>query len=226
MIFEIKQKVLLITKKFTPIELDAMNIPATQKYSLLKSNSLILFIILFSVLSSCQKEKVSETPKQLKINKIFTEQTHGDNATVYTNDSLFCIYLDDNNFKVWKNSLFEKDNKPFLPLIKENDSSKMFRIYKFQSELMKLDFKNHSNKAINWDTKDYQIRKNGEDYFLNKKGYSEIKLPIRHYESMDWITFNSMDINNDKVPELFIFNESYNDREDQEYGKMIVYEIK
>ncbi len=43
---------------------------------------------------------------------------------------------------------------------------------------------------------------------------------------MDWITFNSMDINNDKVSELFIFNESYNDREDQEYGKMVVYEIK
>jgi DNA-directed RNA polymerase beta' subunit len=203
-----------------------MNTVVSKRYFLPKSNSLVLFIILFFAISSCKKEKITETPQQLKINKIFTEQTYGDNARVYTNDSLFCIYLDDNNFKVWKNGFFVKDNKALLSLIKRNDSSKMFRTYKFQSELMNLDFKNYSNKAVTWDTKDYQIRKNGENYFLYKKGYSKIKLPIRHYESMDWITFNSMDINNDKIPELFIFNESYNDREDQEYGKMIVYEIK
>ncbi|MGN7708310.1 hypothetical protein [Chryseobacterium sp. 22543] len=162
----------------------------------------------------------------MKINEVFTEQTYGDNAKVYVNDSLFCIYVDDNNLKTWSNGVLLKDNKAILPLIKGNGSTKMFKTYKFQSELMNLDFKNYSNKTINWDTKDYQIRKKGKDYFLSKKGYSEIKLPIRHYESTDWITFNSMDINNDKVPELFIFNESYNDRDDKEYGKMIVYEIK
>lgn len=125
-----------------------------------------------------------------------------------------------------ENGFLLEDNTAILPLIKRNESTKMFKTYRFQSELMNLDFKNYSNKTINWDTKDYQIRKNGKDYFLSKKGYSEKKLLIRHYESTDWITFNSMDINNDKVPELFIFNESYNDRDDQEYGKMIVYEIK
>lgn len=203
-----------------------MNMAVSKRYFPLKSKNWSLFIILFSVLSSCQKEKVSEIPNQLKINEIFTQQTYGDNAKVYTNDSLFCIYIDDNNLKTWKNGLLLKDNKTILPLIKGNESKKMFKTFKFQSELMNLDFKKYSNKTVNWDTKDYQIRKKGKDYFLFKKGYSEIKLPIRHYESTDWITFNSMDINNDKVPELFIFNESYNDREDQEYGKMIVYEIK
>ena len=102
----------------------------------------------------------------------------------------------------------------------------MFRTYKFQSELMDLDFKNYPDKTVSRDTKDYHIRKKGEDYFLYKKGYSEIKLPVRHYESMDWITFNSMDINNDRIPELFIFNESYNSRQDNEYGTMTVYEIQ
>ncbi|MCW3160533.1 hypothetical protein OH806_04545 [Chryseobacterium sp. WLa1L2M3] len=208
------------------MKLSLMNTAVSKRYFPLKSKDWSLFIILFSVLSSCQKEKVSETPNQLKINEIFTEQTYGDNARVYTNDSLFCIYIDDNNFKIWKNGLLLKNNKAIPPLIKGNESKKMFKTFKFQSELMNLDFKKYSNKTINWDTKDYQIMKKDKDYFLSKQGYGEIKLPIRHYESTDWITFNSMDINNDKVPELFIFNESYNDREDQQYGKMIVYEIK
>jgi hypothetical protein len=203
-----------------------MSTMVSKRYFPLKSKNWILFIILFFVLYSCQKEKASNTPNQLKISEIFTEQTYGNDVSVYTNDSLFCIYIDDNNLKTWKNGLLLKNNKAIFPLIKGNGSTKIFKIYKFQSELMNLDFKNYSKKTLNWDTKDYQIRKKGKDYFLSKKGYSEIKLPIRHYESTDWITFNSMDINNDKVPELFIFNESYNDREDQEYGKMIVYEIK
>ena len=63
-------------------------------------------------------------------------------------------------------------------------------------------------------------------YFLTQSGYDEVMLPIKHYESMDWITFNSMDINDDKIPELFIFNESYNGKEDKEYGNMTAYEIK
>lgn len=185
-----------------------------------------LFIFLLFVLIGCKKENITELPKPLKINKLFTEQTYGDDSKVYTNDSLFCIYQDDTHLKVWKKGVFLNDNQDILPLIKKNDSTNMFRTYKFQSELMNLHFKKYSDKVVNRDTKDYQIRKKGEDYFLYKKGYNEIKLPVRHYESMDWITFNSMDINNDKIPELFIFNESYNSREDNEYGTMTVYEIK
>ena len=184
------------------------------------------FIFLLFVLIGCKKENTVELPKPLKINKLFTEQTYGDDAKVYTNDSLFCIYQVDAHLKVWKNGILLNDNQDILPLIKKNDSTKMFRTYKFQSELMNLDFKKYSDKVVNRDTKDYQIRKKGEDYFLYQKGYNEIKLPVRHYESMDWITFNSMDINNDRIPELFIFNESYNSREDNEYGTMTVYEIK
>lgn len=189
-------------------------------------NTIILFTLLFLTLFSCQKESITENPKQLKINKIFSEETYGDRAKVYTNDSLFCIYLSDNHLKAWKNGLPVNDHQAILALIKRNDSTKMFRTYQFQSELMNLDFRNYSHRTVNRDTRDYQIRKKGKDYFLYKEGYSEIKLPVRHYESMDWITFNSMDINNDHIPELFIFNESYNDREDLEYGKMTVYEIK
>ncbi len=185
-----------------------------------------VFIFILSVFIGCKKETVTESPKPLKINKIFTEQTYGDDAKVFTNDSLFCIYRGDNHLKVWKNGIFLKDSTDILPFIKENNSTKMFRTLKFQSELMNLDFKNYPDKTVSRDTKDYQIRKKGEDYFLYKKGYSEIKLPVRHYESMDWITFNSMDINNDRIPELFIFNESYNSRQDNEYGTMTVYEIQ
>ncbi|MEE6125772.1 hypothetical protein V2E39_00055 [Chryseobacterium arthrosphaerae] len=195
-----------------------------KEYPLLKSNNFPLFIILFT-LYSCQ-EKVTETLKPLTINRIFSEETYDDHTKVYTNDSLFCLYPDGRDFKVWKNGILMKDHKSILPLIKGNDSAKIFRTYKFQSELMKLDFNNYSAKTVNRDTKDYQIRKKGEDYYLYKKGYRELRLPVRHFESMDWITFNSMDINNDQIPELFIFNEAYNDREDLEYGKMTVYEIK
>ncbi|AYZ14606.1 hypothetical protein EGY05_22955 [Chryseobacterium arthrosphaerae] len=194
-------------------------------YPLLKLNNFPLFIIIFT-LYSCQKEKVTEALKPLTINRIFSEETYDDRTKVYTNDSLFCLYPDGRDFKVWKNGILMKDHKSILPLIKGNDSAKMFRTYKFQSELMKLDFNNYSAKTVNRDTKDYQIRKKGKDYFLYKKGYRELRLPVRHFESMDWITFNSMDINNDQIPELFIFNEAYNDREDLEYGKMTVYEIK
>ncbi|MGG7470320.1 hypothetical protein ACVVIH_17095 [Chryseobacterium arthrosphaerae] len=196
-----------------------------KEYPLLKLNNFPLFIILFT-LYSCQKENVTETLKPLTINRIFSEETYDDRTKVYTNDSLFCLYPDDRDFKVWKNGILMKDHKSILPLIKGNDSAKIFRTYKFQSELMKLDFNNYSAKTVNRDTKDYQIRKKGKDYFLYKKGYRELRLPVRHFESMDWITFNSMDINNDQIPELFIFNEAYNDREDLEYGKMTVYEIK
>lgn len=203
-----------------------MCMSASKKYPLSKLNHLIVSGLLFLILFSCQKEKASEAPKPLKINKIFSEDTHDDTAMVYTNDSLFCIYSDDHHLKVWKNGFALKEPKEILPLIKNNDSTKVFRTYKFQSELMNLDFKKYSSKTVNRDTKDYQIRKKGEDYFLSKKGYNDLKLPVRHYESMDWITFNSMDINNDNVPELFIFNESYNGREDLEYGKMTVYEIQ
>ncbi|WP_278377991.1 hypothetical protein [Chryseobacterium arthrosphaerae] len=196
-----------------------------KEYPLLKLNNFPLFIIIFT-LYSCQKENVTETLKPLTINRVFSEETYDDRTKVYTNDSLFCLYPDDRDFKVWKNGILMKDHKSILPLIKGNDSAKMFRTYKFQSELMKLDFNNYSAKTVNRDTKDYQIRKKGEDYYLYKKGYRELRLPVRHFESMDWITFNSMDINNDQIPELFIFNEAYNDREDLEYGKMTVYEIK
>ncbi|MGG7552419.1 hypothetical protein ACQ7CX_17560 [Chryseobacterium arthrosphaerae] len=196
-----------------------------KEYPLLKLNNFPLFIILFT-LYSCQKENVTEALKPLTINRIFSEETYDDRTKVYTNDSLFCLYPDGRDFKVWKNGILMKDHKSILPLIKGNDSAKMFRTYKFQSELMKLDFNNYSAKTVNRDTKDYQIRKKGKDYFLYKKGYRELRLPVRHFESMDWITFNSMDINNDQIPELFIFNEAYNDREDLEYGKMTVYEIK
>ena len=202
---------------------------AVLKLTITKRNFLsnrIIVLILFFIFYSCQKEKTEEASKQLEINKLFSEDTHGDKTKVYANDSLFCIYRDDDHLKVWKNGILLKDHQAILPLIKGNDSTQLLRTYKFQSELMNLDFKKYSNKAVNWDTKDYQIRKRGEDYFLYKKGYSKLKLPIRHFETMDWITFNSMDINNDNVPELFIFNESYNDREDLEYGKMIVYEIQ
>lgn len=203
-----------------------LKILALKGYPFLKLNNFASFIILFATFCSCQKKKITETLKPLTIHKIFSEDTHGDHTKVYTNDSLFCLYLDDHNFKVWKNGAYLKDHRAILPLIKQNDSMKMFRAYKFQSELMKLDFNNYSSKKVNWDTQDYQIRKKGEDYFLYKHGYSELKLPVRHFESIDWITFNSMDINNDQIPELFIFNEAYNDREDLEYGKMTVYEIK
>ncbi|MDG4651880.1 hypothetical protein [Chryseobacterium arthrosphaerae] len=196
-----------------------------KEYPLLKLNNFPLFIIIFT-LYSCQKEKVTEALKPLTINRIFSEETYDDRTKVYTNDSLFCLYPDGRDFKVWKNGILMKDHKSILPLIKGNDSAKIFRTYKFQSELMKLDFNNYSAKTVNRDTKDYQIRKKGEDYYLYKKGYRELRLPVRHFESMDWITFNSMDINNDQIPELFIFNEAYNDREDLEYGKMTVYEIK
>lgn len=196
-----------------------------KEYPLMKLNNFPLFIIIFT-LYSCQKENVTETLKPLTINRIFSEETYDDRTKVYTNDSLFCLYPDGRDFKVWKNGILMKDHKSILPLIKGNDSTKMFRTYKFQSELMKLDFNNYSAKTVNRDTKDYQIRKKGKDYFLYKKGYRELRLPVRHFESMDWITFNSMDINNDQIPELFIFNEAYNDREDLEYGKMTVYEIK
>ncbi|OCA71452.1 hypothetical protein [Chryseobacterium arthrosphaerae] len=196
-----------------------------KEYPLLKLNNFPLFIIIFT-LYSCQKENVTETLKPLTINRIFSEETYDDHTKVYTNDSLFCLYPDGRDFKVWKNGILMKDHKSILPLIKGNDSAKIFRTYKFQSELMKLDFNNYSDKTVNRDTKDYQIRKKGKDYFLYKKGYRELRLPVRHFESMDWITFNSMDINNDQIPELFIFNEAYNDREDLEYGKMTVYEIK
>ncbi|UEQ75346.1 hypothetical protein [Chryseobacterium arthrosphaerae] len=196
-----------------------------KEYPLLKLNNFPLFIIIFT-LYSCQKENVTETLKPLTINRVFSEETYDDRTKVYTNDSLFCLYPDDRDFKVWKNGILMKDHKSILPLIKGNDSAKMFRTYKFQSELMKLDFNNYSAKTVNRDTKDYQIRKKGEDYYLYKKGYRELRLPVRHFESMNWITFNSMDINNDQIPELFIFNEAYNDREDLEYGKMTVYEIK
>ncbi|WP_241330123.1 hypothetical protein [Chryseobacterium arthrosphaerae] len=197
----------------------------SKEYPLLKLNNFPLFIIIFT-LYSCQKENVTEALKPLTINRIFSEETYDDRTKVYTNDSLFCLYPDGRDFKVWKNGILMKDHKSILPLIKGNDSAKMFRTYKFQSELMKLDFNNYSAKTVNRDTKDYQIRKKGKDYFLYKKGYLELRLPVRHFESMDWITFNSMDINNDQIPELFIFNEAYNDREDLEYGKMTVYEIK
>ncbi|MGN7865416.1 hypothetical protein [Chryseobacterium sp. 22458] len=206
--------------------LNSPKILILKRYPLLKLNHSVSFIILFFTLYSCQKEKVTEAPKPLTINRIFSEDTHGDNTKVYTNDSLFCLYLDDHNFKVWKNGILLKDHEAILPLIMKNDSTKQFRTYRFQSELMKLDFNNYSSKTLNRDTKDYPIRKKGEDYFLYKKGYRELRLPVHHFESMDWITFNSMDINNDQIPELFIFNEAYNDREDQEYGKMTVYEIK
>lgn len=209
----------------TIVFLNSLKILVSKGYPLLKSNNFPLFIIIFT-LYSCQKENVTETLKPLTINRIFSEETYDDRTKVYTNDSLFCLYPDGRDFKVWKNGILMKDHKSILPLIKGNDSAKIFRTYKFQSELMKLDFNNYSAKTVNRDTKDYQIRKKGKDYFLYKKGYLELRLPVRHFESMDWITFNSMDINNDQIPELFIFNEAYNDREDLEYGKMTVYEIK
>lgn len=209
----------------TIVFLNSLKMLILKEYPLLKLNNFPLFIILFT-LYSCQKENVTEALKPLTINRIFSEETYDDRTKVYTNDSLFCLYPDGRDFKVWKNGILMKDHKSILPLIKGNDSAKMFRTYKFQSELMKLDFNNYSAKTVNRDTKDYQIRKKGKDYFLYKKGYRELRLPVRHFESMDWITFNSMDINNDQIPELFIFNEAYNDREDLEYGKMTVYEIK
>lgn len=209
----------------TIVFLNSLKMLILKEYPLLKLNNFPLFIILFT-LYSCQKENVTEALKPLTINRIFSEETYDDRTKVYTNDSLFCLYPDDRDFKVWKNGILMKDHKSILPLIKGNDSAKIFRTYKFQSELMKLDFNNYSAKTVNRDTKDYQIRKKGEDYYLYKKGYRELRLPVRHFESMDWITFNSMDINNDQIPELFIFNEAYNDREDLEYGKMTVYEIK
>ena len=209
----------------TIVFLNSLKMLILKEYPLLKLNNFPLFIIIFT-LYSCQKENVTETLKPLTINRVFSEETYDDRTKVYTNDSLFCLYPDDRDFKVWKNGILMKDHKSILPLIKGNDSAKMFRTYKFQSELMKLDFNNYSAKTVNRDTKDYQIRKKGEDYYLYKKGYRELRLPVRHFESMNWITFNSMDINNDQIPELFIFNEAYNDREDLEYGKMTVYEIK
>ncbi len=123
----------------------------------------------FFTLYSCQKEKVTEAPKPLTINRIFSEDTHGDNTKVYTNDSLFCLYLDDHNFKVWKNGILLKDHEAILPLIMKNDSTKQFRTYRFQSELMKLDFNNYSSKTLNRDTKDYQIRKREKIIFCTKK---------------------------------------------------------
>lgn len=55
---------------------------------------------------------------------------------------------------------------------------------------------------------------------------AKIKLPITRSTDMDWVTFNSMDINNDKIPELFIFHEYFNSRDDEEYGQTHVYEVK
>jgi len=85
------------------------------RYYLPKSNSLVLFVILFLTFSSCQKEKIMEAPKQLRINKILTEQTYGDKARVYTNDSLFCIYIDDNNLKSWKMGFYWRIIQLFFP---------------------------------------------------------------------------------------------------------------
>lgn len=70
-----------------------------------------------------------------------------------------------------------------------------------------------------------KILKDGKQYFLYSKG-AKIKLPITRSTDMDWVTFNSMDINNDKIPELFIFHEYFNSRDDEEYGQTHVYEIK
>ena len=70
---------------------------------------------------------------QLKIYKIFSETTYGDDVTVYTNDSLFCLYFKNNKIKVWKNGVLLNDNVAILPLIKED---KIFKKYRFQSEFM------------------------------------------------------------------------------------------
>lgn len=79
------------------------------------------------MLYSCQKEKISNTPDQLKISEIFTEQTYSNDVSVYTNDSLFCIYID-NNLKAWKNGLLLKNNKTIFSLIKGNGSTKIFKL--------------------------------------------------------------------------------------------------
>lgn len=211
------------------MKFNLMNLEALKKY-LPRFSFFCLF--LFSYFVSCGKESIIDNHKQIKISELFKEQTYGDNATAYTNDSLFCIYINDNFFKVWKNGTLMKRSDNVLPLIKGNDSIKALKAFKFQSELMNLDFNNFIefqkkyNNTINWTTKDYQIRKNSKEYFLDVKGYEKYKLPIKQSNDMDWITFRSMDINNDKSPELFIFHEYYNSSGDQEYGNFYVYEIK
>jgi len=197
------------------------------RHSLQKWNSLVSFVILFFALSSCQKEKIMEAPKQLRINKIFSEQTYGDNAKVYTNDSIFCIYKNKNNFTVWRNGLLSKtDNKEIQRIIGENETTKLFRSYKYQSEFMGLDFKKYNDSTKNRSTKDYKILKEGKQYFLYIDDYPKIKLPVSQGNDMDWVTFNSMDINNDKIPELFIFHEYFNSKENEEYGQTYVYKVK
>jgi hypothetical protein len=95
-------------------------------------NSIIYSVF---ILFSCQKEKSSEAPKPLKINKIFSEDTHDDTAMVYTNDSLFCIYSDDHHLKVWKNGLLLKESKEILPLIKKMSQPKCSELINFSQNL-------------------------------------------------------------------------------------------
>lgn len=204
-----------------------MNLEALKKYLPRFS-----FFCIFLFFVSCTKESTKDKHKQIKISKLFKEQTYTDNATAYTNDSLFCIYINDNFFKVWKNGIPIKNTDNILPLIKNNDSIKALKAFKFQSELMNLDFTNFVefqkkyNNTSDWTTKDYQIRKNGKEYFMDIKGYEKYKLPIKESNDRNWITFRSMDINNDKSPELFIFHEYYNSKTDQEHGDFYVYEVK
>ncbi len=110
-----------------PMKPSLMSAVVSKRYFPMKSKNWILFIILFFMLYSCQKEKISNTPDQLKISEIFTEQTYSNDVSVYTNDSLFCIYID-NNLKAWKNGLLLKNNKAIFSLIKGNGSTKIFKL--------------------------------------------------------------------------------------------------
>lgn len=189
-------------------------------------------IVYFSFLIgfvSCKKNIVEQKKelKQLTLHKLFTESTYSDSTKVFTNDSIFCIYKNKDNFTVWRDGILSKtDNRDIQQMIGENKMSKIFHVYKYQSEFMGLDFKKYNDNTKDRSTKDYKILKDGKQYFLHSDGYAKIRLPVSQGNDMDWITFNSMDINDDKIPELFIFHEYFNSKENQEYGETYIYEVK
>lgn len=211
------------------MKLNLMNTEVLRKFSKLQLIRKAPYFLLLLLVVCCKKENLAKNDSKIKnitLNKLFEAPTYTDHCTVYTNDSLFCIYLNDNYLRVWKNGSAIKNSKAVLSLIKENNSLRVFKTYKYQSEFMRLDYDKYKSHMKDKSTKDYKIINQGMDFFLIIKGYQNIKIPINNGNDMDWITFNSMDINNDKIPELFIFHRGYDSKTDEEFGYTKVYEVK
>ncbi len=197
-------------------------------------NILIILITLSCI--SCDKnihqikntenqEKKYSLEKLFTFSAILTDIGDGKSSAVYTNDSLFCLHYKETGFAKSTNDILDEQFVVFkkgkvIESINMKDKDWLHKIGQWKSitknknlnKFLNIDYDVliKSNKKVCYDTKDYKIKEDDGNFFLLYKS-SEILIPLQKSDfKPDFISFNSLDINNDLKKELFVFRTRIN----------------